>query len=207
VLSAATEGKELRYGSNRMPIELWGPWRTNENVAASGLGEVQRSVRALFQPAVLLDILANFTLFATDKKKRRLKIVCRYQQYEGANRIVESAAPRRCLGRDEVRAWRPKATVESCDGAVAMVAPRGRSIMVHVGPLADRLARAPDAKERLEGRMLHEFLSAHRDELITRTRAKVVRRGEPAADRAELEHGVPLFLTQLTQILSEVLTI
>ena len=89
VLSAATEGKELRYGSIRMPIELWGPWRTDENVAASGLGEVQRSVRALFQPAVLLDILANFTLFATDKKKRRLKIVCRYQQYEGANRIVE----------------------------------------------------------------------------------------------------------------------
>jgi signal transduction histidine kinase len=54
--------------------------------------------------------------------------------------------------------------------------------------------------------MLHEFLSAHRDELIARTRAKVARRGVPAADRAELEHGVPLFLTQLTQILSEVLT-
>lgn len=89
ILSAATEGKELRYGSIRMPIELWGPWRTHENVEASGLSEVQRSVRALLQPAVLLDILANFSLFATDKKKRRLKIVCRYQQYEGANRIVE----------------------------------------------------------------------------------------------------------------------
>lgn len=89
VLSAATEGKELRYGSVRMPIELWGPWRTDETVAASGLGEVQRSVRSLFQPAVLLDILANFTLFATDSKKRRLKIICRYQQYEGANKIVE----------------------------------------------------------------------------------------------------------------------
>jgi len=36
----------------------------------------------------VLDIFANFTLFATDKKKRRLKVVCRYQQYEAANRIV-----------------------------------------------------------------------------------------------------------------------
>jgi type I restriction enzyme, R subunit len=27
VFSVATEGKELRYGSIRMPVELWGPWR------------------------------------------------------------------------------------------------------------------------------------------------------------------------------------
>ncbi len=40
-------------------------------------------------PAVVLDILAHFTLFATDKKKRRIKIVCRYQQYEAVNLIVE----------------------------------------------------------------------------------------------------------------------
>jgi type I restriction enzyme R subunit len=31
----------------------------------------------------------HFTLFATDKKKRRIKIVCRYQQYEAANLIVQ----------------------------------------------------------------------------------------------------------------------
>ena len=41
------------------------------------------------RPQVLLDILANFTLFATDKKQRRIKIICRYQQYEAANKIVE----------------------------------------------------------------------------------------------------------------------
>src|SRR5438067_3207081 len=54
--------------------------------------------------------------------------------------------------------------------------------------------------------MLHEFISAHRNELIARTRAKVARRGVPAADRAELEYGVPIFLKQLTQILSRALT-
>ena len=38
---------------------------------------------------MLLDILANFTLFVTDRQKRRLKIVCRYQQHNAANRIVQ----------------------------------------------------------------------------------------------------------------------
>src|SRR5664280_2889332 len=31
----------------------------------------------------------SFTAYATDKKKRRIKIIARYQQYEGANKIVE----------------------------------------------------------------------------------------------------------------------
>ena len=89
ILSVATEGKELRYGSIRMPVELWGPWRLDEHAAPKGLSDLERAVSGLLRPTTLLDILANFTLFATDKKKRRLKIVCRYQQYEGANRLVE----------------------------------------------------------------------------------------------------------------------
>lgn len=89
VLSVATEGKELRYGSVRMPVELWGPWRTDNAVSAGTLSEVKNAVHGLLQPRVLLDILANFTLFATDKKKRRLKIVARYQQFQGANLIVQ----------------------------------------------------------------------------------------------------------------------
>jgi len=36
----------------------------------------------------VLDILQNFTLFATDKRHRRIKIICRYQQYETTNKIV-----------------------------------------------------------------------------------------------------------------------
>lgn len=42
----------------------------------------------MLRPEVVLDILQNFTLFATDKKHRRIKIICRYQQYEGANLMV-----------------------------------------------------------------------------------------------------------------------
>ena len=43
----------------------------------------------MLRPEVVLDILQNFTLFATDKKHRRIKIICRYQQYEATNQIVE----------------------------------------------------------------------------------------------------------------------
>lgn len=86
VLSVATEGKDLRYGAVRMPVELWGPWRLDEAALPGGLTDIKKAVQALLRPAVILDILANFTLFATDKQNRRLKVVCRYQQYDGANK-------------------------------------------------------------------------------------------------------------------------
>jgi type I restriction enzyme R subunit len=42
----------------------------------------------MLRPHVVLDILQNFTLFATDNKHRRIKVICRYQQYETANKLV-----------------------------------------------------------------------------------------------------------------------
>ena len=100
ILSVATEGKELRYGSIGLPIEKWGPWRLDEAAMSGGLVDIQRAVTSLLRPAVILDILAHFTLFATDAKKRRIKVVARYQQYDGANKIVErvlAGAPRKGL--------------------------------------------------------------------------------------------------------------
>jgi hypothetical protein len=49
--------------------------------------------------------------------------------------------------------------------------------------------------------MLVEFIVAHRDELIARTRAKVVLRLAPTPTDAELESGVPLFLDRLVATL------
>jgi type I restriction enzyme R subunit len=46
----------------------------------------------MLNPSVVLDILQNFTLFATDKRHRRIKIICRYQQYFTTNQIVERVA-------------------------------------------------------------------------------------------------------------------
>lgn len=88
VFSFATEGKRYRYGSVRMPVSMWGPWHEGDDKSEGSLAHVQRAVRAMLRPRVILDILQNFTLFATDKKHRRIKIICRYQQYEAVNLIV-----------------------------------------------------------------------------------------------------------------------
>jgi type I restriction enzyme R subunit len=88
VFSFATEGKCYRYGSVRMPIDIWGPWHETENKSEGTMADVQRSIRSMLRPHVVLDILQYFTMFATDKKHRRIKIICRYQQFEAANLIV-----------------------------------------------------------------------------------------------------------------------
>lgn len=88
VFSVATEGKEYRYGSVRMPIDVWGPWRSDD-AALQCMGEVEKAVVDMLRPAMVLDLLANFTAFATQKGKHRIKIIARYQQVEGVNKIVE----------------------------------------------------------------------------------------------------------------------
>jgi hypothetical protein len=47
------------------------------------------------------------------------------------------------------------------------------------------------------------FLENNRADLIERTRAKVATRSSPAPNATELEHGVPLFLAQLSATLEE----
>ena len=121
IFSFASDGRAYRYGSIRMPLTIWGPWRVSDAVesattrpdllqetrlVASGytesplpttdaafelgsLADVKKSVESMLRPAVVLDLLQNFTVFATDKKHRRIKIICRYQQYEGTNLIVK----------------------------------------------------------------------------------------------------------------------
>ena len=92
VLSFATEGKELYYGAVRTPLEFWAAWRVNEvdDVARlMGLNNVAAEMKQLLSPKTLLDILYNFTTYSTNKKRQRIKVVCRYQQYEGANLIVQ----------------------------------------------------------------------------------------------------------------------
>ncbi len=89
VFSVATEGKEYRYGSIGMPVELWGPWRLDDDDVLPSMAQVEKAVASMLQPKVILDLLANFTSYATHKGTRRIKIIARYQQVEGANKIVE----------------------------------------------------------------------------------------------------------------------
>lgn len=93
VFSFSTEGKEVFIGGVRTPLEFWSPWRIeaerDELSHFAGLQDVAKQLTHLLKPSTLLDILQHFTLYATDNKKKKIKVVCRYQQYEGANGIVE----------------------------------------------------------------------------------------------------------------------
>jgi type I restriction enzyme R subunit len=90
VFSVATEGKAYHYGSIGLPVKDWGPWHLDGGDAQHHpLKSLKLSAESMLRPHVVLDILGSFTLFATDKKKRRAKIICRYQQYEAANKLVE----------------------------------------------------------------------------------------------------------------------
>ena len=49
--------------------------------------------------------------------------------------------------------------------------------------------------------MLHEFVAMHREDIVARTRDRVRSRPWPSVSSQEIEHGVPLFLTQLSETL------
>jgi type I restriction enzyme R subunit len=93
VFSFATEGKDIYIGGVRTPLEFWAPWRLEDEKDElhhfAGLQDVAKQLTHLLKPSTLLDILQFFTVYATNSKKKKIKIVCRYQQYEGANAIVE----------------------------------------------------------------------------------------------------------------------
>lgn len=89
VFNFASEGKMFRYGSINAPLTVWGPWHTEEHKTEGALLDVQNALTDMIKPEIIMDIFRFFTLFATDKKYRKYKIVCRYQQFEGANAIVQ----------------------------------------------------------------------------------------------------------------------
>lgn len=93
VFSFATEGKDFRYGTVGMPVELWGPWRedpTDEDAPAKiGLVAVKEAVEGVLKPRAVLDFLRFFTLYATDRKHRKIKIIARFQQFQATNLIVD----------------------------------------------------------------------------------------------------------------------
>jgi type I restriction enzyme R subunit len=92
VFSVATEGKAYHYGSIGLPVKDWGPWHLDgdgHDGQHHPLKSLKLSTESMLRPHVVLDVLGSFTLFATNKKKQRIKIICRYQQFEAANKIVE----------------------------------------------------------------------------------------------------------------------
>lgn len=88
VFNFASEGKCYRYGSVNAPLTVWGPWHTEQHKSEGTLKDVEYSLQDMIKPEIVMDIFRFFTIFATDKRYRKYKVICRYQQYEGANAIV-----------------------------------------------------------------------------------------------------------------------
>jgi type I restriction enzyme, R subunit len=93
VLSFATEGKDFRYGTVGMPVALWGPWRddtaADDAPAKIGLVAVRDGVEGVLTPAAVLDFLRYFSIYATDKRHQKIKIIARFQQFQATNLIVD----------------------------------------------------------------------------------------------------------------------
>ena len=89
VFNFASEGKTFRYSSINAPLTVWGPWHTDQHKSEGTLKDVEYSMRDMITPDHIMDIFRFYTLYATDKEYRKYKIICRYQQFEGANMIVE----------------------------------------------------------------------------------------------------------------------
>lgn len=92
LLSVATEGKELRYGSIGQPAEMWLPWsRTTDEVPPAGLQSVLDSAALLLSPENLLRMLQTFVLYSTISSTRgpqTIKVIPRYPQVEAVEAIV-----------------------------------------------------------------------------------------------------------------------
>lgn len=88
VFAIASDGLKLRFGAAGAPTNLWQPFRsTDDDENLSGQADIQRSVELLLKPATVLDMLANFALFATSGGGADKKYLPRYPQMEAAHLI------------------------------------------------------------------------------------------------------------------------
>ncbi|MRR54255.1 MAG: type I restriction endonuclease subunit R [Deltaproteobacteria bacterium] len=96
LLLIRTCGEKAEFGSITSGHEHFHAWKDiwpeeNRNyVPPLGIErEQERLIQGLLAPATLLDILRTCTVFMDTDSGKRVKVVCRYQQYRAARRIVE----------------------------------------------------------------------------------------------------------------------
>ena len=96
LLLISTCGEKATYGSVTSGYEHFYAWKDiwpeSNRIYAPPLGverEQERMIQGLLAPATLLDVLRTSTVFMDTDSDKRVKVVCRYQQYRAAHRIVE----------------------------------------------------------------------------------------------------------------------
>lgn len=89
ILTFASEGRELQYASIGCPVDKWGPWFADEERKHGTLEDTEHNYVSLMTPERLLDIYRFYSVFTGTSGGRKIKIVCRYQQYLGGEAIVQ----------------------------------------------------------------------------------------------------------------------
>lgn len=89
VLCFASEGKTFRYSAIGGRHHDWAPWRETTDRTPSPLLEVQKGVEGLLNPATLLEMLQDYTIFPVLKGGQKVKVIARYPQVETVEQIVE----------------------------------------------------------------------------------------------------------------------
>lgn len=92
--NVVTDGINTLYGATGSPSQFYAPWpdpwpRRREDFA----DDLAKDLWCLLEPARLLDLLAHFIVFEADPDTgRKIKKVCRYQQFRAVNKAVERVA-------------------------------------------------------------------------------------------------------------------
>lgn len=89
-----TDGMKTLYGATGAPSQFYAPWpdawpRDRDDFS----DDLAKDLWCLCEPSRLLDLLAHFIVFETDPETgRKIKKVCRYQQFRAVNKAVERVA-------------------------------------------------------------------------------------------------------------------
>lgn len=89
-----TDGMTTLYGATGAPSQFYTPWpdawpRRRDEFS----DDLAKNLWCLCEPSRLLDLLAHFIVFEIDPETgRKIKKVCRYQQFRAVNKAVDRAA-------------------------------------------------------------------------------------------------------------------
>lgn len=89
-----TDGMHTEYGATGASAQFYAPWPDAWPRSRDGFPDnLTKDLWCLCEPSRLLDLMAHFIVFETDPETgRKIKKVCRYQQFRAVNKAVQRVA-------------------------------------------------------------------------------------------------------------------
>jgi len=84
-------GLEADYGTITSGLEHYFPWKTqcpNADASIDGMNQQQQLINGMLNKTNLLSILRTSAVFMDTDGGPRIKVICRYQQFRAANKII-----------------------------------------------------------------------------------------------------------------------